>query len=183
MTQKEKLLTYLCRRLAGEAMFPKRNMEMYEQMKEELIEVGDLVMCSSSGVHDWSIGTLVEKGAGFDIPWVIKEIGGERLCNITNDSFYKIPKDWIPDKYLITDEEFKVYEKCIKALRKCEYGTLYHSISFDGKECTLNIRKKWSRSIFKTVKFTYNSKTTIKSIVELVEKAEENEVKLFWDKD
>ena len=166
----------------GEAIFPKDKFKLYEQTKEEDIEIGDLIMCSSSGIHNWTIGFLIKKGYGFDVPWVIKEIDGSRLCNISNDSFYKIPKEWIPDEYLITTEEYKIYEKCIKAINKCDYSTLYKGIKFEEKTCILECRQKWSSDTWKQIKFEYNSKTTIKSIVKLIEDADEKEYKMFYEK-
>ena len=111
---------------------------------------------------------------------MIKDIYSDRLCNISNDIFNKIPCE-IPSHLMISDNEAVVYDKCIKAIRRCDYGTLYKGISFDGKACTLLVRKKWSNDIWKKINFVYNSKTTIKSIVELIENAKENEVSSVFD--
>lgn len=144
----------------------------FEKCKESNLEVGDLILCVTSGYHDWTIGYLVEKGEGFcDKPWVIKELVGERLCNISNDSFYKIPIE-IPQSIALCGKQRVIYEKCLKAMNHY-YMTKFKDLEFDGNICTLNTRKSFSNDLYYSVSFPYNSKTTIKSIVALIETKEQ----------
>lgn len=46
----------------------------------------------------------------------------------------------------------------------------FHSISFDKNMCTVSARKCFSDETLYTVSFKYNKKTTVKSIVEILNK-------------
>ena len=51
-------------------------------------EVGSLVVCDSGYLHDYTIG-FVEEVLGY-AECMIREIGTDRLCRVSNESFSKI---------------------------------------------------------------------------------------------
>jgi hypothetical protein len=168
MNDKERVLMWILHRTFLENMFPSNRLEFYEKTKQENIEVGDIIVCAGSGIHNWTVGTLIEKGEGFfEKPWVIKELCGNECCNVTNDSFYKVPFK-IPSDVLLIGVERIIYQKCTKAIDKAAYSIRYRDIYFGGGVCTLEMRKSFSNDLLKKIEFKYNSRTTIKSILELI---------------
>jgi hypothetical protein len=51
------------------------------------INVGDLVLAVTSGIHEFSIGYVIEKITESDM--VIREIGSDKTCKISNEMFYR----------------------------------------------------------------------------------------------
>ena len=168
MTSKERLYMYICRRLMSESLLPKKITDRYNDCKEGNIKAGDIIICVSGDIHDWTIGILVEKGYGFYKPWVLKELCGDRLCNVTNEFFYKIPFK-IPSYLLLNEKEYNIYEKSIKAINKCnDYSIRYKDIKFKNNKCTLKLRARFSNDTLFEIEFKYNAKTTIKEIVNII---------------
>ena len=78
------------------------------------LKPGMLVMCMTSrNIHDWTVGILYEKI--YD-GWAIKEIGSDRICNVTNEAF--IPIEGMSEISLLTGDNFKFYQKVLKVFRK-----------------------------------------------------------------
>jgi hypothetical protein len=165
MTDKERILTYIAQRVFSMNLFPESRRSFYDKAKEKL-EIGDIVVCSTSGHHDFTFAILVEKGKGFfDKPWILKDLITDKLCNMSNESFYKLPID-IPSHIFLSGTQLKIYEKCRKATN---YNNRYKDIHFDKDICTLELREAFSREKSKEIKFKYNSKTTIKEIAKLID--------------
>jgi hypothetical protein len=162
MTDKERILTYLFRKFYAQENKSKNWHD---------IKVGDLVVAQTSGVHDWTVGYVVKvirAGGIIHSGAAIREIGGNRVCNITNEEFYKVETNGEP--MLLEGQEYKTYRKVVKAVNKLDYFTAFHSIKFDNRLCTVFLRERLTEGISNQFQFNHSSKTTIKEIVEVANK-------------
>ena len=100
---------------------------------------------------------------------VIREIGSDKTCNYYNERFLKIDKA-ILGYEVLEGEEYRVYKKVLTAFSESDpYSLKFRSIRFDGKTCTITGRTMFQDDAVLEASFRYNSKTTIKSIRELIE--------------
>jgi hypothetical protein len=88
--------------------------------KGEHLKVGDLVVCNTSGLHDWTIGFVheIKNDPQWGLTLVLREIGSNRLCNVGNESFFVIKglsenELWEGQKYKFAKQISKVF---------CQYG-------------------------------------------------------------
>lgn len=79
------------------------------------------------------------------------------------------------DKSLLGNEilegtQYLTYQKVLKSFSNSDksYSYRFKSISFDNDVCTVEARKSFSNDAVFSIKFKYNSKTTIKSITALI---------------
>lgn len=138
-------------------------------LTKENLKHGDLVIASTTYyINDFIVGFVERLDLENDCV-VIREIGSKRLCNYFNEGFYVINKDQLGYE-ILEGIEYKTYTKVLKAFDKYTgYCTKFKSISFDGNKCTIQSRSMFSNEVSKEFTFIYNSKTTIKSIGELIE--------------
>lgn len=131
------------------------------------LDKGDLVYANTSiRPNDFCVGFVEETKEDCV---VIREIGSDKLCEYFNESFTRINKDKLGYEVL-EGVQYKTYQKVLKAFSDyTSYGTRFKSISFDGDICTVAARSMFSDDVNFEVTFTYNSKTTIKSIGKLLE--------------
>lgn len=127
---------------------------------------GDLVLAQTGGDPQWKIGWYVEP-IGHDGA-VIREIGGNALCNYTNESFH--PLVGMHKTYLLEGEQYKAHLKVLAAFRKGdEHAYRYGGVDFEGDEMIVTVRE-WHGGFgrdshpFK-VRMKYGKKTTVKSIL------------------
>jgi hypothetical protein len=134
--------------------------------KNEL-ENGDLVFASTSiEPNDFMVGFIEEIKSDCT---VIREIGSNRLCNYSNESFTRINKDKLGYE-ILEGIQYKTYQKVLKAFSKyTKYGTRFKSISFNDNVCTVQSRSIFSNDVGFEIAFNYDSKTTIKQIGRLLE--------------
>lgn len=173
MTDKERVLFHIISQY-----YPKYLLGMYETNKLDFfnknctsaIEVGDLVLAASSGLHDFTVGYVVTKKSESEM--IVREIGSKKTCNISNEIFYKIDKERLCDVYLLEGLQYKTYCKVSKAISNVDgYTQRFHSIAFGEHICTVNLRKMYTDEISKSFTFEYSSKTTIKEIENKMEEA------------
>lgn len=132
------------------------------------LKVRDLVLCQSSGLHDWTIGYIHELYDSATA--VIGEIGTNRLCRVGNESF--IPIRGMEKYELWEGEEYKFSMKVKKAFaRGREYWYRYGGLEFPTKqEAVIYIREKFGGLDTPSKPFSfsmkYNAKTSIKTILE-----------------
>jgi hypothetical protein len=135
---------------------------------KENIKKGALVLCYTSGVHDYSIGILKEK-IGYSRA-LIREIGTNRICDIDNESF--IPIKNMQEIELLEKDKYIIYCKILKAFnRGDEYWYRFGGVKFCGKNIVeIIIRERFGGLLNPSKPFNfkmkYNKKTTIKSILE-----------------
>lgn len=178
MIDKERILMALLTQIYAKAMYAPMSTDKWKRMQPPLFEPlqehlfpGDLVMASTSWPPNPYMVGFVHKVENDHI--VIREIGSKRLCNYYNERFYKFDKDIIGYE-ILEGVQYQIYLKAQKAIANASYGFCFHSISFDGNECALGIRKKFQDEKLFEVKFKTSSKTTIKSITELIEEGAKN---------
>ena len=134
-------------------------------------KVGDLVFCVGSGIHDWTVGFVdsIYENHHF----VIKEIGTDRLCNVSNESFSKIKG--LNYETLLLGNERKFRTKVLKAFgRGDEYWYRYGGVRFDKNHAVIIIREAFGgmrksddeESTPFEVEMKWDSRTSIKKILE-----------------
>jgi hypothetical protein len=175
MGDKERILMMIVTRVITRLMYSTFNdrdkivkSHMFEQL--ELLKRGDLVFTTTTIVpNDFMVG-FVEEVDKENQCVVIREIGSKKLCRYYNEWFTVINKKEIGYEYL-EGVQYKTYIKVLKAFSKyAEYGTKFKSISFEGNVCTIQSRQMHSNDLENEWSFKYDSKTTIKSIGEIISK-------------
>lgn len=135
-------------------------------VNKSMLQPGDLVFENISPlVNDFIVGFVdhydSDKGCV-----VIRELGSDHLCDYYNAGFTRINKDRLGYE-ILEGQEYKIYQKVLKAIKfHPDYGTRFKSISFAGKQCTVEIREIFSGETKGKFTFKYSSKTTIKEIVD-----------------
>jgi len=134
------------------------------------LQIGDLVMGQTGPIDDFKIG-WVHKIISFD-NLIIREIGSDRLCNYSNESWKRIVG---MDKSLLLEGD--KYNFNIKVQKAFHRGNEF-SYRFGGVDFEEDTAKIWIREAFGgminggTVPFSFvipwNKKTTIKKILELM---------------
>jgi hypothetical protein len=173
MTDKERILMVIITRVIPGLTFCCHTYEDKEKyiksfmLNRDGLEIGDLVYANTSIYpNDFSVGFV----HSFEPDCVvIREIGSDKLCNYYNESFTRIEKDNLGYE-ILEGSKYKIYHKVLKALGEySNYGTKFKSIDFEDNICTVQTRNMFSDELKFEMKFTYNSKTSIKSIGKLIE--------------
>ncbi len=163
-------------RLKGdrECMFDDGNSEYvhFGGYDDRPIQRGDLVLCQTTGLHDWKIGfvhQVIDSQA-----CIIREIGGNRTCNVSNERFVRIAG--IPDDSLLEGDEYIFKQKVLQAFhRGDEYMYRFGGVDFLAE----HIARIWIREAFGGVlggkgkmstpfsfEMKWNKRTSIKLILE-----------------
>lgn len=172
MTDKERILMIIVSRIIPGLMynnFNKRDEYVKSYMLEpSKLQHGDLVFANTSIYpNDFMVG-FVEQIDNEQDCVVIREIGTKRLCNYYNESFSVINKEKIGYE-ILEGIQYKTYQKVLKTFSKyADYCTRFKSISFEGDTCTIQSRQMFSNDLSKEWSFKYNSKTSIRSIGNLI---------------
>ncbi len=137
------------------------------------IKVGDFVLAMTSGIHNFSIGEVVEIRNNHDM--TLKELWGDKKCNIGNEMFVKIDKSELPSDYMLIGHERELYRKAMKAFKWADlYIMRYRGIRFEGNRCYMKVGKCFSTETME-FDFEWSPKTSIKYIKSQIIKAyEEN---------
>ena len=173
MNDKERILTYLFSTYYPKYLLCMDNrMNIIKNLSD--INVGDLVLAVTSGIHEFSIGYVVEKMRESDM--VIREIGSNKTCKISNEMFYKIDTSNLSKTVLLEGMQYELYLKTEKALRKYNDVSFHQyrlmEIEFNESIATVYLRKKWheyDKGTAPKFSFNYNSKTTQKYILNAIE--------------
>jgi len=138
------------------------------------LQHGDLAFANTSIIaNDYMVGFVEQVDKTKDCV-VIREIGTDKLCNYYNETFSVINKDKLGLEILV-GLQYETYQKVLKAFGKyTSYGTRFKSLYFDKNKCFVEARKIFSNDSCFEIEFTYNSKTTIKSIGELLKSKDQN---------
>jgi len=177
MTDKERILMCIITRIIPGLMynpFDKRDEYVKSNMLHSFeLKNGDLVFANTSlFANDFMVGFVDHEDKANDCV-VVREIGTDNLCNYSNESFSIINKEKLGYEVL-EGLQYKTYQKVLKAFSDYTgYCTRFKSISFDGNKCIVQAREMFSNDIYFEVEFTYNSKTTIKSIGSLLKSKDE----------
>lgn len=176
MTDKERILTWIVSRVYRKALYDPVAVKGWRDMqpvvmggKGEPIQAGDLVVgMTTRKSNEFLVGFV--HGAAPDCV-VIREIGSDRLCNYSNEDFLRIDKEMLGYE-ILEGVQYQIYQKVLKAFAKSKYSGLVHlkSIAFDERVCTIEARKMYSHDALFSISLEYNSRTTIRSIISLIEK-------------
>lgn len=179
MDDKERILMAIITRVIPKLAYTCHSIQDREKVIQSSFlsrnyQKGDLVIASTAfTMNDFVVG-FVEEQKNDCV--VIREIGSKRLCNYYNESFYAINKDTLGYE-ILEGVEYKTYNKVHKAFDKFTgYNTRFKSVSFENKKCLVEAREVFSEELKFQILFEYNSKTSIKSIGEILKQAE-SEVK------
>lgn len=173
MTDKERILMVIITRIIPGLMFNCFKYEDREKYVEsnmldgnKFLNKGDLVYANTSIYpNDFCVGFVEEVK---DDCVVIREIGSERLCNYSNESFSKINKDKIGYE-ILEGKQYKTYQMVLKAFCKyANYPTRFKSIRFEDNICYVQARRMFSNESEFEFSFEYDGKNTIKSIGKLI---------------
>jgi hypothetical protein len=138
---------------------------------DEAVQPGDLVICNTSGVHDFTIAWVVEKLAYAE--FLLREIGSQRTCRMGNESVYIIRG--LTEPWTWEGERYEFYRKVWKAFWKAgddwyRFGGLAFN---EAGEAVMTVREKFggmlsSRSGEESVPFTvtmpWDKRTSIRAI-------------------
>ncbi len=176
MTDKERILMMIVTRIIPGLRFsPMNRHDEYvtgSMLSGNNVKHGDLVFANTTiDPNDFMVG-FVERVEENGNVVVIREIGTDRLCNYSNESFSVINKDKLGYEAL-EGIQYKMFRKTLKAFSEhTGYTTRFKSIRFDGKTCIVEARKTFSNDAIFEARFDYDSKTTIKGIGAILSKLE-----------
>jgi hypothetical protein len=172
MTDKERILMVIVSRIIPGLMYLNQKNDYVKSymLEPSKLQRGDLVFANTSIYpNDFMVGFVEQIDNDHDCV-VIREIGTKRLCNYYNESFSVINKEKIGYEVL-EGTQYKTYQKVLKAFRNyADYCTRFKSISFDKDICIIQSRQMFSNDLSKEWSFKYDSKTSIKSIGNLITK-------------
>lgn len=137
------------------------------------IKPGDLVVCITSGIHPWTVGIAASEYDPHAGGLKVREIGSNRICDVSNDSFYRITGIH-PDTFWTYDQN-EFVGKVKKAYRKLsDWGHRYRGVEFDGETARIVIGEVHNGAMGPVTKPYYitlpwSPKTTIKAIVAAME--------------
>lgn len=135
-------------------------------------EPGDLVLCKTSGIHPYTVGWYVS-GSEYGTS-VIREIGTDRLCNVSNDSF--LPIVGMYKDHLLERDQRAVYLKVQQAFRRGgSFGHMFGGLDFEVDEIVITIREYMGgfgkTSIPYKVRMKWTKTMSVKSILEAMSAA------------
>lgn len=186
LTDRERILTnillslvhtqYLCLRATQEEKFKEvlkeyglREYVHFGGFDDRPLCAGDLVIEQTGKPSEWTVA-WVEKVYSPDNV-LVREIGSNRLCNYENGRFIRIAG--MRTEKVVDGGQYKFYEKLDRAL---EIADDFHhrlvSVEFpDKRTCRVSMMNRYGRLSSHQYAFdiNFNSKTTIKQIVKLLE--------------
>lgn len=178
MTDKERILTYIFTSFYPRYVLDldKKGKDLFHKCNSESIQIGDLVLGTTSGIHDFTIGYVVKKNNNWSMN--IREIGGESVCELTNEQFYKIDISELDKNILLEGECYIIYENTKKALDLYADdsflgGKRYFvmEMEFDNDFVTVYLRKKWDNYVKNTapiIKFNYKERASVQDILQVL---------------
>jgi len=113
------------------------------------LKEGDIVRCFTNPNHDWGISEYVgiessDGGAFGSVVWLLREIGGERILRMSNESLYVLR--FMPQHLLLTGFRMKLWNWSQDAFtRRCNakadrYTWRWGGCEFDGDCMTVWVR-------------------------------------------
>ena len=95
---------------------------------------GDIIRCFTNPNHEWGISELVER-RGY-AGWLLREIGGDRTCDMQNESVDVLR--FMPPALLYTGVKHKIYKWASRSVFSERHGGDYlkkcGGVEFDGDE-------------------------------------------------
>lgn len=171
MTDKERILLCLVQTIFCRSLYDSENSTKWRESQPEImgtgnpLQPGDLVVASSTITPNEYMVGFVHRVLPDCV--VIREIGGDRLCNYYNERFFRIDKE-ILGYEILEGTEYITYNKVLKAFAQSDnsYQIRFKEISFKDKTCVVAARKVFSNEKLFEISFKYSKRTTIKEITE-----------------
>lgn len=176
MTDKERILLCLVQTLFCRSLYNSESIVKWRESQPGImsgknpLQPGDLVVAASTIIPNKYMVGFVNRVLPDCV--VIREIGGDSLCNYYNERFYRIEKE-ILGYEILEGIEYITYRKILKAFAQSDNSYLirFHSLSFKEKICTVSARKAFEDEKLFEISFKFSRKTTIKEITEALNKA------------
>lgn len=176
MTDKERILTHIISRLSHSAIkysdgrggqIGNDDVHFVCTTSTNKLKINDLVLCQTSGIHDFTLGYVVSIDGYSEI--TIRELTSERIGKIDNDSYLVLKN--ISEESLLYGEQYKMKQKVIKAFaRGDEWLYRYGGVKFDNNVIHVKVRERAAinnREPF-IISFEWNKKMTIKEILQIL---------------
>ena len=151
-----------------------------DYVRREEPKPGDLVLAQTSRISPWKVCWMVKPAEDSNSPALVREVGGPKLCNYSNESFVTIPvQGTIYQDEVNEGDEYQLIKKVRKAVTKIEkYPHKIEGFYFEGdrawdvkRPCSVKFRAH----IFANWKGTYtiplgkySSKTSIKDLTKVL---------------
>lgn len=176
MTDKERILMVIITRIIPGLAYcchSYQDREKYVKsymLENNGLEKGDLVYANTSIYpNEFMVGFVEEVKADCV---VIRKIGSSKICNYFNETFTKINKEKLGYE-ILEGLQYKTYQKVLKAFSKyTSYNIRFKSIAFETDMCIVQSREMFSNDVKFEVRFTFDSKTTIRYIGNLLKEKE-----------
>lgn len=174
MQDKERILLCLVNYIYRQALYSIDSVQKWRDLQPSFrgdrnpLEVGDLVVASTAITpNEFMVGYVEEICHDYI---VIREIGSRNTVNYYNEAFYRIDKD-ILGYEILEGTQYEIYRKVLKAFSKIKksYTVRFQLIEFNEGMCIVKARKIFTDETIGEISFAYNKKTSIKSIVNLLD--------------
>lgn len=174
MSDKERILIYLVNWIYRKALYdPVARTKWLDMQPSRLnpLQPGDLVTTMTTPrPNEWMVGYVHEVKKDCV---VIREIGSDRLCNYSNETFMRIDKEILGFE-ILEGVQYQTYKKVERAFAESDFSYTFRfkDISFQSDTCRVEGRRSFkNETVFSTV-FCYDSETTIEYITEQLNKVE-----------
>ena len=184
MSDKERILIYLVNWIYRKALYdPEARKKWLDMQPSRLnpLQPGDLVTTMTTPrPNEWMVGYVHEVMPDYV---VIREIGSDRLCNYSNESFMRIDKELLHFE-ILEGVQYQTYKKVLRAFAEADFSFTFRfkDISFQGDECTVEGRRSFKNETAFQLTFFYDCETTIESITELLNEIEKSVIDSPLDK-
>ena len=181
MSDKERILICLVNWIYRKALYDPAARKKWQDMQPGILsgcnplKPGDLVTTMTTLFpNEWMVGFVHEVKKDCV---VIREIGSDRLCNYHNETFMRIDKE-IMGYEILEGVQYQIYKKVVEAFSEADrsYTFRFKGISFQGDTCRVEGRRVFQNETAFQIVFCYDSETTIESITELLNDAENSAI-------
>ncbi len=175
LSDKERMLLYLVGRLGLEVAFINgRRISDPEGFHVSLDKAkpGEIAIAGSS-FHEpnpFVVAKIVHANPNSE--WLVQELGSNRTCKYTNETFYPIRN--LPPGIFLMGKERKFYELVRKAFRKVFFR--FNSLDFSGETAILIYRPGSFSKNYRCLKLNWHKIRSIKTLCALLEPDDQREV-------
>lgn len=132
------------------------------------LKPGDLVIgATARAASRWQVAWLVKPIRG---GWLVRELGGKKLCNYTNENF--VPIVGLDPLDVLEGAQRRFLGRVMSAFkssRRRDYHYLFGGLRFDGSDAVVTVREWFGRgsdSVPFDVRMPWGPRTSAKAILE-----------------
>ena len=104
---------------------------------------GELVLCQTMQTNQWSVGFVASAYDPQRAECLIREIGSDKLCHVSNERFIPIRGSFYGRSWMLEGEQRKFYEETQKASRILDgYIHVFTHVTFDGDAAFIHVRRR-----------------------------------------